>query len=145
MASTSRCPRPGWSPWGSSEGRVPSTECRWRGAQLQVETALGEGRERKVSPSGSGGRNTEVSGWGQAFWFPLPPPSFQCLNSSSTSLLSPPSPWAGFPARKGVKTAHEAKTHLLLVPRQGRADGHVAEAQGGQILGAEWPQGEAGT
>ena len=60
MASTSRCPRPGWSPWGSSEGRVPSTECRWRGAQLLVETALGEGRAREVSPSGRGAGGVRV-------------------------------------------------------------------------------------
>lgn len=40
-------------------------------------------------------------------------PPFSVSDSSSTSLLSPLSLWAGFPqVREGVKTAHEAKTHL---------------------------------
>lgn len=146
MASTSRCPRPGGahgarqregSPAQGAGGGGPRSE--WR----QHWAKVGRGRSLHLA---MGARNTEVSGSGQAFWFPLSPPSFQCLDSSSTSLLSPPSLWAGSPVREGVRTAHEAKSCLLLVPRQGQADGHVAlEAQGRQILGAEWPQGAAGT
>ena len=146
MASTSRCPRPGGargarqregSPAQGAGGGGPRSE--WR----QHWAKVGRGRSLHLA---TGARNTEVSGWGQAFWFPLSPPSFQCLDSSSTSLLSPSSLWAGSPVREGVRTAHEAKSRLLLVPRQGQADGHVAlEAQGRQILGAEWPQGAAGT
>ena len=94
MASTSRCPRPGGargarqregSPAQGAGGGGPRSE--WR----QHWAKVGRGRSLHLA---TGARNTEVSGWGQAFWFPLSPPSFQCLDSSSTSLLSQdPIPW----------------------------------------------------
>lgn len=133
-------------PWGSREGRVPGTGCRWRGAQLRVEAAPGEGRTREVPPSGHRGEEHGGVRVGAAFWFPLPPPSFQCLSSSSTSLPSPPPLWAGSLVREGVRTAQEAKRRLLPAPGQGRADRHAAlQAQGGRSLSAEWPQGKART
>lgn len=58
----------------------------------QQRVMAGRGRSLHLA---MGARHRVVSGWVQAFWFPLPPPSFQCLDSSSTSLFSPPCLWAG--------------------------------------------------
>ena len=78
----------------------PARLVRGKGPQHRVQMAGGPeqwwsqhrvmaGRGRSLHLA-MGARHGVVSGWVQAFWFPLPPPSFQCLDSSSTSLFRPP-------------------------------------------------------
>ena len=91
MASTSRCPRPGRSPRGSKRPHHRVWLLRW-----PVSEGLVMGCPGGVSTrgwKGQGMRDREELGWGRAcgwaFWVPLPPPSFQRLYSSPTSLSAP--------------------------------------------------------
>lgn len=105
MASTSRCPRPGRSPWGSKapHHRVwmsgwPNSEGLGMGCPAGASTEGWHG-EGGLSIWPWGVRDSEVLGWGRAggraFWFPLPLPSFQCLNPPPLPCSAPLSRGSG--------------------------------------------------
>lgn len=140
MASTSRCPRPGRSPWGPN-----ASHHRVRMSGWPVSEGLGVGYPGGASPGGWqsegglsiwpwGGEGQGGRGWERGvgrclgLLFPLPPASFQCLDSSSTSLSSsvPMDQALRLPSEGGYDSRQRSKggsrSHWPLPPKsQGRA------------------------
>lgn len=117
------------------------------GPRSVAEPAPGDGRAREVSPSGHGGEAQGGVRVGAGLLVSTP----SSLLSVSQFLLHFPvqSPMPvgrprAIPVREGVGTAQDANGSPAE-PRQGWAGGHaVLEAQEGQTVGTEWPQGLAG-